>query len=108
MDLIARAWVVIVLGGLATFALRASFLVAAHRFESLPSWASDAMRMVPAAALAGLVAPALLRPDASFAPLGPEALAGGIALVVALRTRSVLAPIVVGLIAVMGLEHLLG
>ncbi len=108
MSDVSRAWIVIVLAGLATYAIRASFLVAARRMAAVPAWASDLLRMIPAAALAALVAPALLRPEAAFVPLGPEALAGALALGVAWWTRNVLLTIVVGLAAVLGLQLLLG
>ena len=108
MDRITRAWLVILLGGLATFSIRASFLLAARRLAAVPAWATDLLRMIPAAALAALVAPALLRPDTGLAPLGPEALAGALALAVAWWTRNVLLTIAVGLVAVVGFERLLG
>lgn len=108
MGPVKAAWVVIVLGGLATYLIRASFLLAARRLATVPAWATDLLRMIPAAALAALVAPALLRPDAAFAPLGPQALAGALALAVAWWTRSVLLTIGVGLAAVGGLEWVLG
>jgi branched-subunit amino acid transport protein len=108
MELTTRAWVVIVLGGLATYAIRSSFLLAARRLATVPPWADDVLRMIPAAALAALVAPALLRPEVAWEPFGPQALAGAVALLVAWWTRSVLLTIGVGVVAVMGLEHLLG
>jgi branched-subunit amino acid transport protein len=64
--------------------------------------------LIPPAVLAALVAPALLRPEGVFAPFGPRAVAGLVALVVAFVTRSVIATILVGLGAVIGLEVLLG
>lgn len=108
MSRVATAWVVIVLGGIATYMIRASFLLFADRLASVPPKLADALRMIPAAALAALAVPALLRPDTTFAPLGPRALAGLIALAVAWKTRNLLVTIVVGLVAVMGLENLLG
>jgi branched-subunit amino acid transport protein len=108
MDLRTRAWLVILLGGAATYTIRVSFLLAARRLAAVPAWASDLLRMIPAAALAALVAPALLRPETAFQPLGPQALAGALALAVAWWTRSVLATMVVGIVAVMGFEVLLG
>lgn len=108
MGLIGRAWVVLLLGGLATYAVRASFLLAARRFERVPAWATDALRMIPAAALAALTLPALLRPAGTLAPLAPEALAGAAALVAAWWTRSVLLTIVVGMAVVVGFDRLLG
>lgn len=101
------AWLVMVLAGVGTYAIRASFLVFADRLRDLPHDAREALRMVPAATMAALAIPPLLRPEAAWAPLGPRALAGVLAGIVAWRTRSVLATVVVGLIAVVGLEALL-
>ncbi len=98
----------VVLVGLGTVALRASVLVFAERLADLPPPVHEVLRMIPSAALAALVAPALLLPDGQFAPLGPEALAGLVALLVAWRTKSLLATILVGLAAVVGLQLLLG
>jgi branched-subunit amino acid transport protein len=108
VDLITRAWLVIVLGGVATYLIRASFLLAARRLATVPDWARDVLRMIPAAALAALVAPALLRPETTLQPFGPQALAGALALAVAWWTRNVLLTIVVGVVAVMGFDYLLG
>lgn len=108
MGPVTRAWTVIVLGGLATFLIRLSFLLVARRLAAVPAWATDLLRMIPAAALAALVAPALLRQDGAFVPVGPEALAGALALGVAWWTRNMLLTIVVGLVAVLGLELVLG
>lgn len=104
----ATAWVAIVLIGIGTFAVRASFLLFADRVAAVPVAVQDALRMVPAAALAALVAPAVLRPDGEWDPFGPRAAAALIALVVAWRTRSALATIVVGLVAVVVLQAALG
>ncbi len=101
------AWWAIVAIGAGTFAVRASFLVLAEKVAAVPPAAQDALRMVPAAALAALVAPAVLRPDGDWDPLGPRALAGLVALGVAWRTRSPAATIVVGLVAVVVLDLVL-
>lgn len=108
MGLTARAWLVILLAGAATVSIRASFLLAARRLTNVPEWATDVLRMIPAAALAALVAPALLRPEVTWQPLGPQALAGALALAIAWWTRNVLLTMVVGIVAVMGFEYLLG
>lgn len=108
MELTTRAWFVIVLGGLLTYGSRVSFLLLAGRLAEVPGWASDLLRMIPAAALAALVAPALLRPETAWQPFGPAALAGALALAVAWWTRSLLATMAVGIVAVMGLEAILG
>lgn len=108
MTLHGRAWLVIALVGAGTFAIRASFLLLADRVAALPESAQDALRMIPPAALAALVAPALLRPDGHVDPFDPRALAGLLAIVVAWRTRNVIATVVVGLVAVVALQALLG
>lgn len=93
-------WVVIVCAGVLTFAARGSFLLIAGRLENLPEAARQVLRMIPAAALAALVAPTILRDDGSVALLGPRALAGAVALIVAFRFNNILLTIVVGLAAV--------
>lgn len=108
MSLVARAWLVILVGGVVTYGIRSSFLLLAHRFGDIPPAVRDALRMIPAAALAALVLPALLRPEGEIAVLNPRALAGAIALAVAWRTRNVLATILVGLAVVIPLDRLLG
>ena len=101
-------WVVILVAGAGTYAVRASFLAFADRLSDLPTDVREALRMVPAATLAALTLPALLRPDGPWAVLGPNALAGVVAGLVAWWTRSALLTVVVGLLAVMGLQQLLG
>lgn len=102
------AWTVIVAGAAGTFLLRASSLLLAERFRGIPEGAREALRMVPAAALAALVAPAVLRPGGTLTLVGPRPVAALLALLVAWRTRNVLATIVTGLVAVVIAETLLG
>ena len=108
MSLVATAWIVILAAGMLTFAIRGSFLLAAGRLDRLPQPVLDLLRLIPAAALAALVAPAVLRPDGELVLLGPRPLAGLVALLVAIVTRNVLLTIGVGLAAVVGFELLLG
>lgn len=103
----ASTWLVIVVAGLGTFALRASFLALADRLTGLSHDVREALRMVPAATLAALTLPALVRPDGAWAVFGPRALAGVVAGLVAYRTRSALLTVVVGLIAVVAIEAVL-
>ena len=105
--MIADAWTVILIGGLATFAIRGSFLLVAGRLPSTPEGLREAFRMIPPAALAALAAPAILRPDVALELLGPRSIAGVVALVVAWLTRSVLLTIVAGMLVVVGAEWLL-
>lgn len=89
-----------VLIGLGTLTLRASVLVFAEKLGHVPPRVQHVLRMIPPAALAALVSPALLRPRDSLELVSPESLAGLLALVVAWRTRSLLSTILVGLVAV--------
>jgi branched-subunit amino acid transport protein len=106
--LTTTAWVVIGVAGVATFAIRASFLLMAGKLDELPEPALELLRLIPAAALAALIGPAIFRPDGELVILGPRPLAGLVALGVALLTRSVLLTIAVGLGAVVVFEALLG
>ncbi len=108
MSLVTTAWVVIIAAGMLTFAARGSFLLAAGRLERLPPPVLELLQLIPAAALAALIAPAVLRPDGEVVLLGPRPLAGLVALVVAIVARNVLLTIGVGLAAVVGFELLLG
>lgn len=108
MSAVALAWLAIVLAGVATFAIRASFLVVADRFDGLSRETLELLRMIPAAAIAALVAPAVLRQDGQLLVIGPRPLAALLALAIAAWTRSILWTIVVGLVAVTGLEWLVG
>lgn len=92
----AAAWLVIALGGAITYATRASLLAVAHRAGDLPPRLRQALRMIPPAALAALVAPAVLRPDGVLLLWHPRPLAGLLAAAVAWRTRSVVATLLVG------------
>lgn len=105
--MIQDAWIVIVAGGLATYAIRGSFLLVAGYMASTPEGLRQAFRMIPPAALAALAAPAILRPDAALALWAPRPLAGAFALFVAWLTRSVLLTIISGMAAVLLLEWLL-
>lgn len=108
MSLTTTTWIVIVVAGIATYGIRSSFLLFADRFQDVGEGTREVLRMIPAAALAALVAPALLRVDGQVQLLGPRPFAGLIALVVAYLTRSILWTILVGILAVVGLEFVLG
>ena len=60
---VSDAWVAIVLAGIGTYAMRASFLVFAHRLADVPPVVQRLLRQIPPAALAAIVIPALLRPE---------------------------------------------
>lgn len=94
------AWLVIAVGGALTFLVRASFIAFAHRLTALPPLVTEGLRMIPPAALAALVVPAILRTDGAFDLLSARALAGFLAAVIAFRTKNVILTMTVGLVAV--------
>jgi len=100
-------WLVMIACGLFTFATRfVMFSDAAPR--QLPEWLQDALGFVPIAVLTAIIVPAVL-----VSPEGGLVLAGNarlpaalVAITVALVTRSVLATIVTGLVALWCLDWL--
>jgi branched-subunit amino acid transport protein len=91
-------WLAILLGGVGTYCLRASFLFLFERVGGVPPRLERALRYVPAAVLAALVVPAIVAADGSPAIVGNDRLlAGGLAALVAWRTGSVFATIAVGM-----------
>lgn len=102
------AVIVVVVAGVGTLLIRTSFLAFADRMAAVPDRVRTVLRMIPAAALAALTAPALLRPDGQWDLVGPTALAGLAAAVVAFRVRSVVASLVVGFAVLVGLQQLVG
>ena len=105
----AGVWTVIVLIGVGTFLIRLSFFVLFEYLETVPEGLERALRFVPAAVLAALVAPAVIVVDGTPAvsPGNERLLAAGLAVVVAWRTESVLATIAVGMAALLGLQFAL-
>jgi branched-subunit amino acid transport protein len=99
-------WATILLAGVGTFAMRASFIAAADRLTSIPPWAHRLLRQIPPAALASLVLPALVRPEGELDFTHPRFVAGIVAALVAWRTKSVVATLVVGMGLVVLLENL--
>ena len=75
-------WITILGMSAITYALRATMLVTERRF---PEWLGRALAYVPIALFTALTVPGLLRPH-GHVTLGPEAVAGGVAAVVAWRT----------------------
>lgn len=102
----SRVWIAILLSGLGTYAMRASFLAAAHRFVHVPPTTARILRQIPPAALAAIVVPALVRPEGELHLLQPRLAAGIVAALVAWRTRNVGLTLVVGMLVLIGLEAL--
>ena len=61
----SRLWFAVIVAGIGTFSMRASFLMAAHRMADVPPFVQRILRQIPPAALASIVVPAFLRPTAS-------------------------------------------
>lgn len=96
----AQIWAVILGGAVVTYASRLSFIgwLPTNR---LPSWLRLALRFVPTAVLAALVAPELLRPAGTLAVhLGNDRLlAGLVACLVAWRLRNTWLTLGAGMLA---------
>ena len=99
-------WATILLAGVGTFAMRASFIAAADRLVDVPPWAQRVLRQIPPAALASIVLPALLRPEGELDFTHPRFLAGTVAALVAWRTNNVVATLIVGMGLVALLQNL--
>jgi len=93
----STTWAAILLAGAGTFAMRASFLLAAKRMADVPAGVHRVLRQIPPAALAALVVPAFLRPEGDLDLWQPELAAGVLAAVVSWRTRNIAATLVVGM-----------
>jgi branched-subunit amino acid transport protein len=103
---VTRVWAVILVAGAGTFAMRASFLVAAHRLAHVPPGMARILRQIPPAALAAIVLPALVRPGGHLDLAQPRLLAGALAALVAWRTRNVGITLVAGIAVLMALQSL--
>jgi len=95
--------------GIGTYLLRLSFIgILGDR--TMPDWAMVPLRFVAPAVLAALVAPAVLLKDGAvdLSPVtNPRALAALVALLIAWKTKNVIAVIVAGMAAVWLLQALL-
>jgi branched-subunit amino acid transport protein len=102
-------WLIILIMGLVTFGIRLLPIVLLGRIE-IPIVIQRALRFVPPAVLSAIVAPELLMPGGEFnLSLGnARLLAGVIAMLVAWRTKNVLATIAAGMIALWVLQSLMG
>ena len=102
-----NTWLVIIAGGLLTFAMRLSFIYLLGRVE-IPETLQRTLRFVPPAVLSALILPELVMPAGRLdLSLGnPRWLAGVVAVLVAWRTRSTLLTILAGMAALLILQFL--
>jgi branched-subunit amino acid transport protein len=103
----AEVWLTLAGMGLVTVLLRLSFIALWGRI-TLPEVVRDALRYVPPAVLAAIIAPALLFHDGQLVPASgqPRLWAGVLAALIAWRTRNALATIVGGMAALFAFEWL--
>jgi len=101
-------WLLMLLGGILTYATRLSFILLVGE-RSVSPGLRQALRFVPPAVLSAIIFPELLMPDGSLdISLGNgRLLAGGIAILVAWRTRSAVLTIVVGMLALWAFQWIL-
>lgn len=99
-------WITIIVAGAATFAMRAVFLLNAHRMTEIPTWAMRLLRQIPPAVFAAMTLPAIFQPNGTFDLAQPKAAGGVLAALVAWKTRNTMLTIVVGIGVVMAIEAL--
>ena len=90
------AWIVIVVVGIGTYAMRASLIVLFGRVEA-PPLVERASRYVAPAVLAAIVLPGLVAPDGQVDLRPVRLAAGAVAALVAFWTKSIPATLAVGL-----------
>ncbi|OFW67176.1 MAG: hypothetical protein A2Z12_03880 [Actinobacteria bacterium RBG_16_68_21] len=90
-------WVIVITIGVGTFLIRVSFLALLGRVERIPDWGTRILRLIPAAVLAAIAAPALTHATGSFDLGTVRFAAGAAAALVAWRTRNVIATLAVGM-----------
>lgn len=98
-------WLIFLLGGLLTFAMRFSFIYAFGRV-SVPPALHRALRFVPPAVLSAIIFPEVLMPDGriSVGLDNHRMLAAAVAALVAFLTKKTLPTIVAGLAALLLLQ----
>jgi branched-subunit amino acid transport protein len=102
-------WLVMVIGGLVTFATRLSFILLLDRLK-MPDWFRRGLRFVPVAVLSAIILPELTSPNGSLflSWRNPQILAGAVAILVAWRTKNVILTILAGMGALLVFQALLG
>ncbi len=101
--------IIVIAVGLGTYLLRLSF-IAIVGDRTMPDWALVPLRYVAPAVLAALVAPAVLLHDGALdvSPASnPRAIAALVAIVIAWKTKNVVAVIVAGMSVVWVLQAVL-
>ncbi len=102
-------WLVIILAGAVTFAIRLSFIVLLERVR-MPEWFTRALRYVPVAVLSAIILPETVNRNgvADLSWHNPQLFAGVLAVLVAWRTRSVVLTLVAGMVVLLVAQAVLG
>jgi len=104
-----KLWLTMFGMGAITYAIRLSFILLWGKI-TMPPTLQRSLRFVPPAVLSAIIFPEILRHggtwDLSLA--NPRLLAGILAALVAWRTRSAVLTIVVGMVALWGLQWVMG
>ena len=100
-------WLVMLLGGLITFAIRFSLIYLFGKFR-VPETMQKALRYVPPAVLSAIIFPELFMHEGGFnvSPDNTRLLAGLIAILVAWFTKNTLITIIAGMTALFVLQFL--
>ena len=101
-------WLVMLLGGLITFAIRFSFIYLFGKFH-IPETVRRALHYVPPAVLSAIVFPELFLNNGALdvSPHNVRLLAGLVAIVVAWYSKNTLLTIVIGMLALFLFQWLL-
>ena len=102
-------WIIMIIGGLLTFATRLSFIFLLDRIK-VPDWFRRGLRFVPVAVLSAIILPELTSPNNTLflSWRNPELLAGLVAILVAWKTKNVLLTILAGMAALVIIQLLFG
>uniref|UniRef100_A0A7C4L0G4 AzlD domain-containing protein n=1 Tax=Bellilinea caldifistulae TaxID=360411 RepID=A0A7C4L0G4_9CHLR len=102
-------WLIILLAGGLTYAIRLSFIALHGRWQA-PQWFVRALRYVPPAVLSAIILPELLVVDGQvlLSPINPRLLAGTAAILIAWRSRNVFLTIAGGMLFLYLFQFLLG
>ena len=98
-------WLIILLGGLLTYAMRLSFIYLMDKIE-FPEWLRNSLRLVPPAVLSAIIFPELLvvNGQVNLTPDNNRMTAGIVAILVAWRTRNTLLTIGAGMVVLLLLQ----
>lgn len=101
-------WLMMIGIGLSTFAIRFIPISLLARLD-LPEWLKNALRFVPPAVMTAIITPALFFAGGApnMASNWPRLIAAVFAALIAWRTRSTLWTVVLGMLALWGLQFLL-